>query len=80
MAGSSNYYNGCIVPYHNEFKHNLLKVDNSIFEKHGAVSKECVEAMAKETLHVFNTNVSIAVSGIAGPSGGTPDKLSLIHI
>lgn len=74
VAGSSNYYNGCIVPYHNEFKHNLLKVDNSIFEKHGAVSKECVEAMAKETLNVFNANVSIAVSGIAGPSGGTADK------
>lgn len=74
VAGSSNYYNGCIVPYHNEFKHNLLKVDNGIFEKHGAVSRECVEAMANETLHVFNANVSIAVSGIAGPSGGTPEK------
>lgn len=74
VAGSSNYYNGCIVPYHNEFKHNLLKVDNEIFEKHGAVSRECVEAMAKETLLVFNANVSISVSGIAGPSGGTPDK------
>jgi nicotinamide-nucleotide amidase len=74
VAGSSNYYNGCIVPYHNEFKYNLLKVDNHVFEKHGAVSRECVEAMAKETLNVFNANVSIAVSGIAGPSGGTADK------
>ena len=74
VAGSSNYYNGCIVPYHNEFKHNLLKVDNSIFEKYGAVSKECVEAMAKETLEVFKSNVAIAVSGIAGPGGGTPEK------
>lgn len=74
VAGSSNYYNGCIVPYHNEFKHNLLKIDNSIFEEYGAVSRECVEAMAKETLHVFKANASIAVSGIAGPSGGTPDK------
>jgi nicotinamide-nucleotide amidase len=74
VAGSSNYYNGCIVPYHNEFKHDLLKVDNSIFEKQGAVSKECVEAMVKETLLVFNANVGIAVSGIAGPGGGTPDK------
>jgi nicotinamide-nucleotide amidase len=62
------------VPYHNEFKHHLLNVDNAIFEKHGAVSKECVEAMVKETLHVFNSDVAIAVSGIAGPGGGTPDK------
>lgn len=74
VAGSSNYYNGCIVPYHNEFKHQLLKVDHLIFEKQGAVSKECVEAMVKETQHVFNADVAIAVSGIAGPGGGTSDK------
>ncbi len=74
VAGSSSYYNGCIVPYHNEFKHNLLKVDNAIFEKYGAVSKECVMAMAEETLKLFKADVAIAVSGIAGPGGGTPEK------
>jgi nicotinamide-nucleotide amidase len=74
VAGSSNYYNGCIVPYHNEFKNQLLKVDNAVFEKHGAVSKECVIAMAKETLNTFNSDVAIAVSGIAGPGGGTDEK------
>ncbi len=74
VAGSSSYYNGCIVPYHNEFKHSLLKVDNSIFENHGAVSKECVELMVDETLKTFNAQVAIAVSGIAGPGGGTEDK------
>lgn len=74
VPGSSSYYNGCIVPYHNEFKHSLLKVNSFIFEKYGAVSKECVEEMVKETLLVFNANVAIAVSGIAGPSGGSEDK------
>lgn len=74
VAGSSAYYNGCIVPYHNTFKNALLKVDHSVFEKYGAVSKECVIAMAKETLLTFNTDVAIAVSGIAGPGGGTADK------
>lgn len=74
VAGSSNYYNGCIVPYHNEFKNSLLKVDTTIFEKHGAVSEECVTAMAKEILITFNANVAIAVSGIAGPAGGTDEK------
>ena len=74
VAGSSEYYQGCIVPYHNEFKHNLLKVDKTVFNTHGAVSKECVEAMARETLYVFKSDVSIAVSGIAGPTGGTEEK------
>ena len=74
VAGSSAYYNGGVIPYHNEFKHNLLNVDNAIFEKHGAVSKECVMAMAKQSLIKFNADVSIAVSGIAGPSGGTEEK------
>ena len=74
VAGSSAYYNGCIVPYHNEFKHHLLKVDNAVFEKHGAVSKECVMAMAKEALLTFKSDVAISVSGIAGPSGGTDEK------
>ncbi|MCD6017930.1 MAG: competence/damage-inducible protein CinA-like protein [Bacteroidetes bacterium] len=74
VAGSSDYYNGCIVPYHNEFKNNLLKVDSSVFEKHGAVSKECVIAMVKETILTFKADVAIAVSGIAGPGGGTVEK------
>lgn len=74
VAGSSQYYNGGITPYHNEFKNSLLKVDNTIFEKYGAVSKECVMAMAKEIQTVFKANVSIAVSGIAGPGGATSDK------
>jgi nicotinamide-nucleotide amidase len=74
VAGSSAYYNGCIVPYHNEFKRNLLKVDNSVFEKYGAVSKECVMAMVKETLTTFKADVAIAVSGIAGPGGATDEK------
>ncbi|MES2761409.1 MAG: competence/damage-inducible protein A [Bacteroidota bacterium] len=74
VAGSSAYYNGCIVPYHNEYKNSLLKVDPSVFERNGAVSKECVMAMAKETLITFKADVAIAVSGIAGPGGGTAEK------
>lgn len=74
VAGSSAYYNGCIVPYQNEFKHDLLKVDNVIFENYGAVSEECVIEMVKETLIKFKANVAIAVSGIAGPAGGTNEK------
>lgn len=74
VAGSSAYYNGGVVPYHNEFKHYLLQVDNAIFEKHGAVSEECVIAMAKQVMVNFKSETAIAVSGVAGPSGGTEDK------
>jgi len=74
VSGSSAYFNGCIVPYHNEFKHALLSVDNSIFETSGAVSNDCVTAMVKQTLIKFNADVAIAVSGIAGPNGGTIEK------
>jgi nicotinamide-nucleotide amidase len=74
ISGSSAYYNGGLVPYHNEFKHSLLQVDNSLFNTVGAVSKECVEQMALRTKAVFNSDYSIAVSGIAGPAGGTDEK------
>lgn len=74
IAGSSGYFNGCVVPYQNEYKHRLLKVDNEIFETEGAVSEACVIAMASETRNLFDADVSIAVSGIAGPTGGTDDK------
>jgi nicotinamide-nucleotide amidase len=75
VPGSSDYYNGGLVPYHNEFKHDFLKVDNQIFEKFGAVSEECVNVMALEIMNKFNANTSIAVSGIAGPGGATSDKV-----
>jgi nicotinamide-nucleotide amidase len=74
VSGSSAYFNGCIVPYHNEFKHALLCVDNSVFVTSGAVSNDCVTAMVKQTLIKFNADVAIAVSGIAGPNGGTIEK------
>lgn len=74
IAGSSDIFNGAVVPYHNNIKHELLQVDNSIFEAHGAVSKECVLQMAEHAKLKFHSDYSIATSGIAGPAGGTPEK------
>lgn len=74
IAGSSAFYQGGVVPYHNQFKHDLLGVSNDVFGKHGAVSEECVKAMALGVKGKFNSNYSIAVSGIAGPTGGSEDK------
>lgn len=74
ISGSSDIFNGAIVPYHNNIKNELLQVDNEIFEKQGAVSKECVIQMADHVKEKFHTDYAIATSGIAGPSGGTPEK------
>jgi len=74
IPGSSAFYRGGIIPYHNTHKHELLGVENAIFEKSGAVSEECVIEMASGVKNKFNADYSIAVSGIAGPSGGSSEK------
>lgn len=74
IPGSSDIFNGAVVPYHNHIKHELLEVDNSVFEQHGAVSKECVLQMAEHAKVKFHSDYSIATSGIAGPAGGTLEK------
>ena len=73
-SGSSAYFKGSIVAYDNNIKSKILHVPNSLIEKHGAVSKEVVESMAKNCRELFNTNYAIATSGIAGPTGGTQEK------
>lgn len=74
IAGSSDIFMGAVVPYHNHIKHKLLEVNNEVFEKFGAVSKECVTQMAEHSRKKFNSDYAIATSGIAGPAGGTPEK------
>ncbi|BDQ37663.1 hypothetical protein SYK_20230 [Pseudodesulfovibrio nedwellii] len=72
--GSSEWFAGSVVAYSNEVKTNLLGVSSEILEKHGAVSEPVVLAMAQGVLKAVGARVSVAISGIAGPSGGTPDK------
>ncbi len=74
IAGSSNYYEGSVISYSYKAKENLLKVEKSVLEKYGAVSEQTVSIMAKNVLDILNTDYSIAVSGIMGPGGETPDK------
>ena len=74
IPGASDIFKGSVVPYTNIAKHQLLKVEEAVFNTVGAVSKECVEQLAKNVLNKFNSNYSIAISGIAGPSGGTEEK------
>jgi nicotinamide-nucleotide amidase len=74
IPGSSAYFKGTVVSYSNEVKQNVLKVNPSDLIKFGAVSQQVVEQMATAALDLLKTNYSIAVSGIAGPDGGTHDK------
>ncbi len=74
IAGSSDYFQGGVVPYHNDHKINVLGVKLETLEAHGAVSEACVKEMAEGVRRVFNADIGAATSGIAGPGGGTPDK------
>ena len=74
ISGSSMYFKGGIVAYSNEIKNKILNVNKSSLDNYGAVSKQVVEEMAVGVIQKFDTDYSIAVSGIAGPTGGTPEK------
>ncbi|OBA77076.1 competence/damage-inducible protein A [Mycobacterium sp. 1554424.7] len=73
-AGSSDYVAGGVVSYSNEAKVQLLGVDPALIEKHGAVSEPVAEAMAAGALKRFGADTAVAITGIAGPGGGTPEK------
>jgi nicotinamide-nucleotide amidase len=62
------------VAYANEAKTELLGVDAALIEAHGAVSEPVAEAMAAGALRRFEADTAVAITGIAGPDGGTPDK------
>lgn len=74
VAGSSRYLLGGIVSYSNEIKHSVLGVKNETLQQYGAVSKETVLEMVQGCLQTIQSDIAIAVSGILGPDGGTPDK------
>lgn len=74
IAGSSEYFKGAVVSYSNEVKIEALGVKSETLDLHGAVSRETVIEMAEGVKSALKTDCSIAVSGIAGPDGGTPDK------
>ncbi|MFM9033323.1 MAG: competence/damage-inducible protein A [Mycobacterium sp.] len=73
-AGSSAYVAGGVVAYANQAKVALLEVDSALIEEHGAVSAEVAEAMAAGALQRFGADTAVAITGVAGPGGGTEDK------
>jgi nicotinamide-nucleotide amidase len=74
VSGSSGWFRGAVVAYQNDLKESLLGVPAQTLQAHGAVSRETVRAMAEGAARLLGAQVTLAVSGIAGPTGGTPDK------
>lgn len=74
IAGSSKWFDRGFVAYTNQSKEEMLGVDNHIIAAAGAVSEATVRAMSEGVLKNSHADVSTAITGIAGPSGGTPEK------
>lgn len=74
IAGSSDYFKGSVVSYANEVKEKVLGVSSELLNVQGAVSEEVVVEMAQGAKKLLNVDCVIAVSGIAGPGGGSPEK------
>ncbi len=74
LSGSSAYFRGSVVAYHNEVKRNVLNVNQEDLDAFGAVSKPVVEQMAQGAREKIGTDYAVATSGIAGPDGGSEEK------
>jgi nicotinamide-nucleotide amidase len=74
VPGSSAYFHGAVIPYHNQFKVSQLDVKEETLGAVGAVSEETVKEMAKNVRRRYNSDFGLSTSGIAGPSGGSEEK------
>ncbi len=74
ISGSSSIFKGAVVTYCNEIKEQELNVQKQTMIDHGAVSPEVVSQMLDGAIKKFDANYAVAVSGVAGPTGGTKDK------
>ena len=74
LAGSSQWFERGFVSYSNEAKHDMLGVPKALIEQHGAVSEAVAQAMVLGALKKSQAQVALAVTGIAGPTGGNPAK------
>ncbi len=74
VPGSSGYFDRGFITYSNEAKMEILKVPENVLIAHGAVSEPCARAMAEGARKSAGSEVGLSVTGIAGPSGGSPEK------
>jgi len=74
ISGSSKIFTMGLITYSNQSKVSILKVPKNIISKHGAVSYETCLSMVKNLSRISKTNISVSITGIAGPKGGTKQK------
>jgi nicotinamide-nucleotide amidase len=74
INGASKVFNIGFITYSNQAKIDILKVNKNIIKKYGAVSAECCEAMVNNLAKISKAQINVAVTGIAGPNGGSKDK------
>ena len=81
VSGSSKIFDLGLITYSDKAKVNILKVPNKVIKKFGSVSKECCLSMVKNLSKISKANISISITGIAGPNGGTKLKpVGLVYI
>ena len=81
ISGSSKVFTLGLVTYSNQAKINILKVPNKIIKKYGAVSYETCVSMVKNLNKISKTNISVSITGVAGPKGGTKEKpVGMVYI
>ena len=81
ISGASKIFDLGLVTYSNRSKSDILKVNKKIIKRYGSVSSECCEEMVKNLSKISKSNISVSITGIAGPKGGTKLKpVGLVYI
>ena len=80
LSGASKVFKGSIVSYATEAKKDIVKVDEKILERDGAVSYECAYQMAKNVKELFNSDISVSFTGNAGPTTMEDKSLGLVYM
>ena len=81
ISGSSKVFNLGLITYSNKAKVQILRVSKNVIVNYGAVSKECCFSMVKNLSKISKANISVSVTGIAGPNGGTKLKpIGLVYV
>jgi len=81
INGASKVFNLGLVTYSNQAKIKILKINNNIIKKYGAVSHECCSAMVNNLSKISKANINVSITGIAGPNGGSKQKpVGLVYI
>ncbi len=81
IPGSSQYFRGGVIAYQNDVKENILGVPHEIIAEHGVISEETVRAMATGCKRLFASDIAVAITGLAGPGGGsTETPVGVVYI